>query len=181
MHSSSIASIMDIDQIVLELFSTLHIDGDDLSMDYDKALHNIRQKCTTFYNCDFSEQATQKFEENSLAHTEYAPFYENIKLAQVKLANILYLCKWQGAPIVSIKNVHYLSLGPEACITLLRSLSYRDYYKSSKAAVPFFSEQVPNLTVSLEKKLLFIMFVLNDFGMHEAAGVIAALFLCGGV
>ena len=173
--STTLTSLTDINQIVVDLESVLRIEGEDLSKPFPTAMEDIRRKCTIFYNADFTKDTPTEIQ-----NTQYAQFYENTLLSQVKLANIFHQCIWRQEAIVALRNVHFLSRGPENCAKLFRSLSNADYCTAVKEAVPHFAEQVYLLTNSLEKRLFFSMFVAYDLGRYELAGVIASIFICGG-
>lgn len=82
---------------------------------------------------------------------------------------------------VSLSTVKYLGLGKEAIQTILRYFQNMDEYYLAGNSVSQIMLGLDSIDMSIVKRLLIIMLVLDELGIKEAVAIIAQYLYYGNV
>ena len=174
----NIEECYDLQSIVRQLELALQVDGKDYEeMNVDKAFVNIIARINQQYGVDLSEH---KIGDSALmlssSATQLPVFVDNIAVIHSRICGYTQIARYRRFIGFSLADVNYFGSSQESLKTVLLELQRKVSVANQLPGIGALKNKMRTLSLSIIKRLLFLMLLSFELGFYELTAAIAELF-----
>lgn len=167
--------------VVTELEVALCIDGEDYaSRDIDMAMSRIKQRLQRQYAIDLSGTLTDTYA-GTIIGDEVKSFLDNMQYVYNRVCGCCHYFRYIGEVPVNLSKINYLGITKESMLGILKLLQCEGRQDSLVGAMEQVKSKIGTISMSVEKKLYMILYVVYKMELFELAAAIAEILYLGGI
>lgn len=166
-----LSDMIDLNTIIISFENILQVDQESESV--DEIVKNTHERLENKLACKIDKSLYELQVENKLVTDTIALLLSQIQLATQQLAFYKDCCIYTGKRAEILADVSYLGFAQKDLENALKYLQHNVTYKKRESFFNALKDATTNMQICQIKRLLIIMYILEDLGIEESVAVIA--------